>query len=162
MNRVKLKKLPFQLLEVLIAMVLLLTALAPALHIIINVYKKQTMALHTYEATHLSRLIFADLIEKLYKNEINYGELEEGYEFKTEDESINQQLKKIGFETSTFIKIEKQKKESKFRRCLLKISMLLKSQSKSKTAEFDYYQYLQMPKGEGEDITDDKDVEDPT
>ncbi len=149
------KKHYFQLLEVMIAMLLIVTCVAPALHIYMNMYKIETQSKQNYEADHLARLIFASIIEQLYLNAIPLEEIDAGLDRSVEDPKFESKLKAIGFKAHyTITKLNQQKKKNKPTQCCLtQISIFLQNIHTQQIKQYDYKQYVEVPTPPTDDDT---------
>lgn len=68
-------KQPFLLLEVLVGCFLLLICAAPAIRLYTNIYLAELESVRLSEQTHLVHLLYADFVERLYKQQISWDEL---------------------------------------------------------------------------------------
>lgn len=95
-----LRRLHFQILEVMVAVFLILLCAVPSLEIFTNMYKRQAEANISNQKDHLLRLAHASIVEQLYKNEIPINDVIEGRENELNDSTLKNELNKIGYEAS--------------------------------------------------------------
>lgn len=93
-----LKKLRFQLLEVMVAIFILLLCAAPAIHIYTNTFMNQQKMIRENQRDHLVHHIHAYVTEQLYKKAIPFQQLLENTEIAVEDSELKAALSKIGYE----------------------------------------------------------------
>lgn len=77
-NRSRAKKRPMLLLEVIIALALVALCIIPLVVPYVAVIRQQQLATQTMELDHLVNLLYVDLLEKLYENQIPWETIEEG------------------------------------------------------------------------------------
>jgi len=147
----------FQLLEVMIAMLLIVTCVAPALHIYMNMYKLETQSMQNYEADHLARLLYVEIVEQLYLNAIPYEDILNGID-RTVESSYIDQLNAIGFTAHYKLSKIKQKTVKGKPRCLIDIKLYLENKRTKAVKNYNYLQMIEIPPPPKED----KDGTDPT
>lgn len=146
------EKRHFQLLEVLIAMVLITLCAAPALKIYTNMYRQQVEIVHHYQADHLIHQVHAKIIENIYKHAISFDEILMGDERSFEDNELAGKLKKIGYKCSYTIKKLHQRKLKKeeFVRYLCALDIGLTNQTDpGNNRTYHYEHFLQGPPIQG-------------
>lgn len=77
----KVSKRPVLLLEVMIAFILIVMSILPLIYPHTYILKAQTRFIRQVELDHFVNLLYADLTEKMYRNEIPWSQLVEGAEF---------------------------------------------------------------------------------
>ena len=136
----------FQLLEVMIAMLLIVICVAPALHIYTNLYKQETQTAQRYEADHLARLLYVTIIESLYHNEISLDEIQSGIETSLDHSKYGAELKKIGYRGWYCLAKVKEKKVKSAKvqelRYLVAITIYLENIRSKIVKQYDYFQMV--------------------
>ncbi len=94
MNRLICKKRYFLLLEVLIAFTLVVMAFLPMLYPHYYLLRAQREFIHKVDLDHLVNLAYADVTERLYRNEIPFFDLLGGRQFFIDDAL----LKRVGMD----------------------------------------------------------------
>ena len=148
----------FQLLEVMIAMLLIVTCVAPALHIYMNMYKLETQSMQNYEADHLARLLYVEIVEQLYLNAIPYEDILSGTD-RTVESAYTEQLNAIGFTAHYNLSKMKQKTVKGKPRCLIDIKIYLENKRTKAVKTYNYLQMIEIPPPPKDDK--DKSVIDP-
>ncbi|MCE2982463.1 MAG: hypothetical protein LW832_02740 [Parachlamydia sp.] len=142
----KKSKRHFQLLEVLIAIFLIVICALPAMHIFTKIYEGQTKGLRINQRDHLTHLIHAKIVEKLYKQEIPFEEILAGKQEKFEEASLKGELDKLQYEASykiKFIDPAKEKKQQEASELIGEIAIVMLDKAKGKEeAEIKYLFYL--------------------
>lgn len=150
-NRGKLRKRHFLLLEVLIAFAIVIFCAIPLIAPHVDMYKAQREWLDKEELDHVVNLLYADLLEKLYLNTIDWAELRA----EPEVTITPQMIREAGYNKPLFfngkykfeIKKFKPKNEDKFNFYLFNLKMtfvptFLKNPTtetlKAKTIEYVY------------------------
>lgn len=153
LQKSKIKKRHFQLLEIMVAMFLILLCAAPALQIYTNMYKQQTKIMYDYEADHLANLVHAKIVEAIYKNTLSFEDLLNSTPRSVEDGVFSKQLKEIGYKcqfTINRICQRKMKKEG-FVRYLFEITVTLQNLQDTKNNKvYSWDHYVQGPSIQGE------------
>lgn len=87
-----LKKMPFLiqkrhflLLEVLIAFVIIALCMIPLISPHVFVLTEQKKFVKQVELDHLANLVYGDIVERMYQNEIQFSNVINGYEFEVDD-----------------------------------------------------------------------------
>jgi hypothetical protein len=132
----------FQLLEVMIAVFLIMICVVPTLEVFTNMYKHEAEANLINQRDHFVRLIHANLIEKMYKNEIPIEDIVQGPQTDFSDHDLNEKMKKIGYSSTYEIKEvwrDPIKEPAKRHLCHLTIHMHKKNE---KSKDFLYMVYV--------------------
>ncbi len=162
------RKRHFQLLEIMVAMVLITLCAAPALKIYTNMYKQQSEILHHYEADHLVHQVHAKIIESMYKQAISFDDILMGGERAFEDTHLSPQLKKTGYQCHyTLRKIYQRKvKGEEYVRYLCELNIDLISQTNPERNKHYHYEHcvqgppiqgVLLPEEKNDAIDDDDD-----
>lgn len=96
------------LLEVLIAFALVALCALPLIYPHVFILRSEKKFISTVELDHVVNLLYADLLQKLYQNEISWQDIENGKEISIEDsslEAIHQKEKLLFNGTYKFTKI---------------------------------------------------------
>lgn len=99
------------MLEVLIAFVLVVLCVLPLISPHVFILKEQKAAIHKIELDHVVNLIYADIIERLYKNEISWADLTSERSFPVDEALINRinWTKPIAYQGEYQFRIDKYK-----------------------------------------------------
>lgn len=84
------KKRHVALLEVLIAFALIVLCLLPIIYPQVAVVRAESKFIDTVELDHCVHLLFAQTLEKLYLNEIDWAEIENGKEIPIDHHQLEQ------------------------------------------------------------------------
>jgi|GEM_PF-7127073 len=134
----------FQLLEIMIAMLLIVTCVTPALHIYMNMYRQETQTIHNYKADHIARLLHADITELMYQNAIAFEEILAGLERPLDDFKNGKKLKNIGFTgyyTLSVLNHETVKKEQLVK-YLAGLNIVLENKKNKEVKKYEYIHYI--------------------
>lgn len=88
----------FQLLEVMIAVLLLIICAVPALKVFTNVFQEQTRINSAYDRDHLVRLVHAQIVEKMYRNEISLQQVIDGTIQEFRHAELDLTLQRLGYQ----------------------------------------------------------------
>lgn len=108
------KKRNFQLLEIMVAAFIILICAAPAIRIYTSTFLQQQDILKDNQSDHLSHLIHANIIEKLYKKDIPFQDILDKKRFSVDSSELQKQLQRFGFDAFySFERYESKKREKK-------------------------------------------------
>ena len=134
------RRRPIMLLEVLISFALIVFCALPLIYPHVAILKSEREFVSVVEKDHLVNLLFIDVIEKLYLNEISFESIVSKKEFIVND----YELKKIGLQdpvplvvTYTFKEIKSKVARDKKRTAYL-FNLSFKVESKDKTPSSTY------------------------
>lgn len=148
------KRCYFQLLEVMVAAFLILICAAPALKIHISMYLEQNALMRQNQRDHLAHLAYAEIVEKMYKNEIPLEDILEKKEFTLNSLSHDEQsfdlihaLHQMGYQCRYFFTNkktpeEKENKNYSLLNLILKLDDISFSNQKSTSMEYVFVTYL--------------------
>lgn len=144
-KKLKAKKRHFQLLEIMVALLLIVGCAVPVMHIYYNMFKKQDSMARAYEIDHTAHLLHGKIAERLYKNEYSFDELN-GCELVFVDQEIGEDLGRLGYACTFTLQTSEPKKDSKDsgkakRLCDLIIKM--KDQRNGEEKIYDYKLYIE-------------------
>lgn len=88
----------FQLLEVMVAAFIILICAAPALKIFTTIYIEQRETIRENQRDHLAHLVFANVIEQLYKRSISIDDIMKGSTHEVNDPALVELLKRWSYE----------------------------------------------------------------
>lgn len=152
-----LKKNHFQLLEIMVAIILIVSCALPAMRIFTNMYRQQLSVIQNYELDHLAHSMHAIVTEKLYRNQIPINELNDQL-ISCDDPDILNQLKSLGYHCAYQINKRCQKKsknkETGSERLLDLIIQFNSNQNEKQYRQYDYILYVAG--GLNPDDTDEK------
>lgn len=156
-------KRPFQLLEVMVAIFLLLVCIAPAIHIFSNLYKQQQESAREYKQDLMANAVHAAIVEKLYQKELAFDTIFEDSWKPLESDELQKQLSDSGMQASyRFIETSKPKrikKGSLFKYLTtLEVSITpLFQRSSNEASSYLYKVYIEtkIPPAESEEIQDE-------
>ncbi len=161
-------KRPFQLLELMVAVMILLICIVPAMKIMTTVFLEEREIIRKNERDHIAHLIHASVVELLYKRQIHLP-LEEGSlsAIAVEEELIQELLFKFRYRSDAVIKIVKiegGKKEGKPKKVLAELTITLREDSRKKglksqspTALYRYLIYIDSGDKEKKQVADGDD-----
>jgi len=92
----KVRKRPFLLLEVMIAIVLIALSVIPLIYPHVFILTEQKKFVHRIELDHVVNLIFADIVEQMYRNELSWNQVFEG----TKEAITAEHLRRVQYEKS--------------------------------------------------------------
>lgn len=161
--KIKFRKRHFLLLEVIIAFILIVMCIIPLISPHTFILIEQKKFIHKIEADHLVNLTYADIVERLYLNEIPWNRVVSGDGFEIDDSL----LERIKYEkmfpykgTYRFGEIKHKPKDESLRKLyLLKLEMKFVPADKSKkdyeeevpgTLNYYYELFVVRDLGEGE------------
>lgn len=156
------KKRHFQLLEIMVAMVLIVLCAAPALKIYTNMYKQQTEIVRNYEADHLVHIVHSKIIERMYKNIISFDDILMGDERSFEDKDLTSKLKKMGYSCNYTIRKINARKVAKEHlvRYLFELNITLVNQTDAKNnRNYHYDHFVNGPAISGVILEEEQDVD---
>lgn len=141
----KIKRSYFQLIEVMLALILITTCAFPCIKIYVNLYREQVNTIKSYERDHLAQMLHAKIMEKLYKRDFFLEDLlQENNVYKIEDitedtEKIVSQLQKLSYTGSyQFIRKKPKVLKKNTSKYLFKIIISLNDTSKESQKPFHY------------------------
>lgn len=137
----------FQLLEVMIAMLLILICVIPSFQIYVNINKQQANVIRVNQRDHLVHLIHADLIEKLYKQMISLDQILARFQAPFEGEELKKKLEEIGYEAVYSLYFLSSEKEIKTAKKFL-VELVIQLQDKKQENSFDYTYHIYIDRGE--------------
>ena len=132
----------FQLLEIMVAAFIILICAAPALRIYTSTFLQQQDILKVNQSDHLSHLIHANIIEKLYKQEIPFQDILDKKRLSVDDSELNKELQLFGFEAFySFQGSDSKKREKKDKKPSMYLVSLLITIVDKKSKDEKKYDY---------------------
>lgn len=103
------KKQHFQLLEIMVAMILIAACALPAMRIFTNMYRQQLAVIQDYQLDHLAHSLHAVVVEKLYRHQLPIEDLN-NQPMVCDDPDILKKLKALDYHCTYQMKKRCQKK----------------------------------------------------
>lgn len=117
------RKRPFQLLEVLVAMALLLVCVVPILQSQVALYQNERAAIADHQVEEIAKFAASDLLLRLFRREIPWEEVTSGesYPLATffDGETFAPELPQIPYEGSYAFSIENDKERATYLACTM-------------------------------------------
>lgn len=151
---------PFQLLEVMIAMFLVALCALPLIQPHVYMFEQEQKAIRLLEVDHAASLVYADIVETLYENKIDWDQIVD----KSVRHPINSpELTNLGYEGYyTFDKLlskppEEPPEETNY---LMNVSLVLNPRGESRISKlYEYLVFIKRKIKQGEDTTPKKEDE---
>lgn len=146
----------------MVAMLLIVSCAIPAIHIYRSMYKQQSEMVRQYEVDHLVHLLYANIIEKMYLNQIPLEDVT-AVPMTFGDSQIDSQLSKLGYACFFRLKSEGKKKGSEKeggsqRLCHITLTIKDEANPKEKDRDYDYVVYVMG--GPKKDEVEEEEAED--
>ena len=143
--KIKVRKLHFQLLELMVATFILLVCITPAMHIFTSLYKSEQLIVRENYRDHIARIAHAAIIEQLYKRQISIvKKVRQTIQIQNND--LNDLLKKYAYTVQGDLLINQTSNKDGHRKFLgeLTIKVMDDSQKEKKTntALYKYNVYI--------------------
>jgi hypothetical protein len=136
-SRIRARKRHFQLLEVMVAILILMLCAAPALDIFTRMYIAQERIVRINKRDHLARLVQAKVVERLYQNSIAIDDFNDknGQTFPFSDPELDRLLAPLAYEASYRLALKDSHPKTKGAprdKYLIALTIVMKDQIKQK------------------------------
>lgn len=155
MNKMRIHRHYFQLLELMVAIFILLVCVMPVIRIFTSMYQSQRAIIREHQRDHLAHLVHAKFTEQLYKRMVPFEEEMEEKRIALSDPDLEEQLYRSSYQCMGILTVENSSKENgKFSGHLCKLIIKMTDvlpQRQSSTQQddqnpsetvYDYYIYI--------------------
>lgn len=152
----KIKRRHFQLLEVMIAVFLVVACALPALNAYVNMNKVQSDQVRLHQRDHLVHLLYSQLVEDLYRNRIQWADIQEGKQSELDEDlckDVYDQFKKHSYQCFYRLSKRQSKEENdpnQPNHYLIQLDItikdLLRAQDQANHVDYQYWAYVQKKK----------------
>jgi Tfp pilus assembly protein PilE len=147
---IKKQKRHFQLMEIMIALLLIMACAIPMVHSYVHMYKEQRHFVRSSHLDHLAHLIYAHIIEELYQQKISWQDMEGGVERELQHPEMSKLLKKEGAHAKYSLKVKtKKSNKAKVLKHLATLTLTVvddrtneKEEEKKPRKEYEYVIYI--------------------
>ena len=148
-KRSNIQKRPFQLLEILIAIFLVIVCAIPLVQTYVGMHLEQKDQNRLADANQIVEEVHAKILEDLYKKKIGFQQMEDPQEREIDDESLITKAKKLNFKvTYNFERVLPRKLRADTAKVLMHLNIKLTrldDPKKSTTIRYSLYAALSKP-----------------